>query len=144
MFRHILIPTDGSIEGARAVRIAVDLARVCGATVLAMHATVPFRGGRMAAAMAMAEVAYDFDLIAQAEHCVDAVRRLASEAGVVCETRIAYSGHPAQAIVETQRECGCDLIVMGRRSGPHMLGTSLGANVVRVLRESSVPVMICP
>ncbi|MGN6094337.1 MAG: universal stress protein, partial [Luteibacter jiangsuensis] len=37
MFKHILLPTDGTPVSLRATRIAVELARRCGAHLTALH-----------------------------------------------------------------------------------------------------------
>ena len=43
MYRHILIPTDGSELSKRAVQHGVDLAKSLGAQVTAMTVSTPFR-----------------------------------------------------------------------------------------------------
>ncbi|MCB1981854.1 MAG: universal stress protein, partial [Rhodoferax sp.] len=42
MYKRIIVPTDGSEITAKAVRTAVDLARLCGAELLAIAVKEPF------------------------------------------------------------------------------------------------------
>ena len=42
MYRHILVPTDGSILSQRAVDAAIQLARPLGARVTALHVIARF------------------------------------------------------------------------------------------------------
>ena len=49
----------------------------------------------------------------------------------------------AEAIIETARQHGCDLIVMashGRRGVARLL---LGSQAIRIVVQSAVPVLIC-
>ena len=43
MFKHLLLPTDGTILSERAVQVGIELARSLGARVTALHVTAPFR-----------------------------------------------------------------------------------------------------
>lgn len=47
MYKHILIPTDGSRLSDKAIRTAVELARKLGAKLTAMHAVPPLQHGRI-------------------------------------------------------------------------------------------------
>ena len=42
MFKHILVPTDGSALSLKAAKAAVDLARVHGAKITAIHVMAPY------------------------------------------------------------------------------------------------------
>ena len=66
---------------------------------------------------------------------------MAKKVGVACDTVHVKDKHPAEGIIESSKERGCDLIVMashGRR-GIRMM---LGSQVMQVLPLSAVPILV--
>lgn len=117
-FTRVLICTDGSTLGNDAVVLGVAVAQMAGASIVFLHAAMPWRGGAWLARMfAAGEVAVDPEAAALAEASLDRARGLAMNASVSFETRLAHTPHPERAILDTLHEAGCDLIVMGSRSG---------------------------
>lgn len=54
------------------------------------------------------------------------------------------TGHPVLGILETQRECGCDLIALATR-GTERLDQAIGETSLEILHRSEVPVLLfCP
>ena len=71
------------------------------------------------------------------------VSSLARKADIQCTTLHAKDQYPAEGILETANNNHCDLIVMashGRRGLGRLL---LGSQAVRVLTNSTIPVLIC-
>src|SRR5215831_2200019 len=93
MYRHILIPTDGSELAWRGV--AHGLAKSVGAKVSVINVVEP-----------LFAVTGDFASV------LDRVANAAMEAGDSCETIQMENRQPHQAIIETAEDKGCDLIVM--------------------------------
>lgn len=134
-FSRILIATDGSALGNEAVELGVSLARLALVPVVFLHAAMPWKGGMwLARILAAADVSVDPDCTAVAERSLDYARSLAMNASVRFETRLAYDPRPDRAILEAVRETGCDLIVMGSRSG---------RVARRVSARASVPLLTC-
>ncbi|MDQ0008290.1 nucleotide-binding universal stress UspA family protein [Luteibacter jiangsuensis] len=134
-FTRILIATDGSALGNDATALGVSLARLAAVPVVFLHAAMPWRGGRwLARLFANAEVSVDPGCAALAECNLDRARVLAMNAGVRFETRLAYDPHPDRAILQCVADTGCDLIVMGSRSG-HLSR--------RVSARATVPLLTC-
>ena len=134
-FTRILIATDGSALGNDAVALGVSLAQLAVVPVVFLHAAMPWRGGRwLARICAAAEVAVDPGCVALAECNLDRARAKAMNAGVRFETRLAYDPHLDRAVLQAVQETGCDLIVMGSRSG-HLSR--------RISARATVPVLTC-
>ncbi|MGN6093040.1 MAG: universal stress protein [Luteibacter jiangsuensis] len=134
-FTRILIATDGSALADDAATLGVSLAQALVASVVFLHAATPWRGGRVLARLfAAAEVAVDPDCASLAERNLERQRSLAMNAGVRCETRLAYDPHPDRAILQAVVDIGCDLIVMGARGG---------RLARRVARRTGVPLLTC-
>jgi nucleotide-binding universal stress UspA family protein len=145
MYKHILLPTDGSELALKAVRQGLELAKVLNASVTAVIVTAPWpvgeMGGGMVVAVPIAE--YDSAVAKEANRVLAQVSDLAAKIGVGCTPVHVPNQYPAEGIVEQANARGCDLIVMashGRRGIARMM---LGSQATRVLAYSTVPVLIC-
>src|SRR5262249_27457073 len=114
MYRHILIPTDGSELAHRAVTHGLSLAKAVGAKVTTLTVEAPLdvygvpssKVNQMSGAFAE----YAEHAKPHATKVLSAVADAAKAAGVPCETVQMLHDHPYEAIVATAKERGCDLI----------------------------------
>jgi nucleotide-binding universal stress UspA family protein len=141
MYRHILIPTDGSELAEHGVAQGLALAKSLGAKVSVIFVVEPFSEmtGRVLEAVATyAELRRE-----QAKSALDRAAKAAKEAGVSCETIQVENGQPHQAIISAAKDKGCDLIAMSShgRSGLSML--LIGSVANKVLAHAKTPVLIC-
>lgn len=127
MYRHILIPTDGSELADRGVAHGLALAKSVGAKVTVINVVEPL-----------------FAITGDFANVLDRVAKAAREAGVSCETIQRENVAPYQAIVATAEDRGCDLIVMSSHglSGLPML--LIGSVTNKVLTYAKTPVLVCP
>jgi nucleotide-binding universal stress UspA family protein len=147
MFKHILVPTDGSEMSRGAVARAVRLAREQKARVTALWVGPPWEPNLYA---------YDRDVppgfISPRQHAakvtkvsrryLDPVKKAAASAGVPCKCLCVQGGFPYMEIIKAARGNHCDLIVMashGRRGISRLL---LGSVTSKVLAYASVPVLV--
>jgi nucleotide-binding universal stress UspA family protein len=143
MYKHILIATDGSELAAKAVASGLGLAKQLGATVTVVTATEPWTAmmtGEPAIAFPIAE--YDKAAAESAARILGTVSAAANKAGVSCET-VHVTNYPSDAIIETAKSKGCDLIVMASHGRRGIARALLGSEAVNVLTNSTVPVLIC-
>ncbi len=146
MYQHILIATDGSELAGKAEVAGLTLAKRLGAKAKAVTVTEPWDAFSMAA---LAErnlpnpvADYEEGVGATANRILAAASAAAKKAGVACTTVHVKDRHPAEGILETAKERGCDLIVMashGRRGISRML---LGSQAAKVVVSSPVPVLV--
>lgn len=141
MYRHILIPTDGSKLAEHGVAHGLALAQSVGAKVSVIFVVEPFSEttGRFQEAVAKyAELRKE-----QADSALDRAADAAKKAGVSCETIQVEHGQPHQAIIAAAEDKGCDLIVMSShgRSGLSML--LIGSVTNKVLTQAKIPVLVC-
>ncbi len=143
MFKHILMPTDGSEHSERAVERGIELAKLCGAKVTGIHVLLDYR--MLIAADGMVPSGIDENMDAQAREqatrFLTFVQRAADAAGVPCDTLIAEGRHPYDAIVDVANERGCDLIVMTARHRKGLVSLIMGSEASRVLHRASIPVL---
>lgn len=144
MFKHILLPTDGSEVSLHGVRLGIELARSFGASVLALHVIPPFHTFTYVAEMlAATEASYMEGAVERAERYLAEVRDLAAKAGVPCDGDYVVSDLPGDLIVQEAQRRSCDLIVMASHGWRGFTKLLLGSETQRVLQTSPVPVLVC-
>jgi nucleotide-binding universal stress UspA family protein len=143
MFKHILIPTDGSELSLSALEKGIGLAKEIGARTTALHVIPDFQS--IGIRMEMLEVTRAAFVTAArqaADAALGAARRIASSAGVECEVHSAEHESPYKAIIETAQGRHCDLIIMASHGRRGLSGLILGSETQKVLTHSTLPVLV--
>jgi nucleotide-binding universal stress UspA family protein len=144
MFKHILIPHDGSELSRRAARAAVHLARIVGARVTSLYvqdlpsATDYTRFN----ANAVSPAEFRADEEARAKAVGTLVMDMAVEAGVPCETLTVKGDSPWEEIIRVAGEAGCDLIFMASHGRRGLAALVIGSETHKVLTHCRIPVMV--
>jgi nucleotide-binding universal stress UspA family protein len=143
MYAHILIATDGSELGGRAVEQGLTLAKALGSKVTAITVTEPWTAavsGEWAVAFPVEE--YEKAAALNAQKILRGVTETAARIGVKCETVHIKDQFAAEGIVEEAKTRGCDLIVMGSHGRRGVVKFILGSQATRVLTHSATPMLI--
>src|SRR5260370_29508467 len=147
MYRHILIPTDGSELSRRAVQHGLSLAKAVGAKVTALTVEGSFDVYTVPASkvyeMSGAFAQHAERAKAHAEKILNGVAEAARLAGVVCETVQIEEDHPYEAIIDTAQQRGCDLIVMASHCSGGSAALGLVSLATKVLTPPKTPVLGC-
>jgi nucleotide-binding universal stress UspA family protein len=143
MFRHILLPTDGSELSAAAVQQGVKFAKSIGAQVTGlcvMPMEIPFFYQKRMPKEALEE---SFQRLRKmAETYLSVVAKAAVEAGVAYDLVCENSDFPYDAIIRVAEEKGCDLIMMASHGRRGVKALLLGSETQRVLTHSKIPVLV--
>jgi len=146
MYRHILIPTDGSQLAHKAVVHGLSLAKAVGAKVTALTVEASFNPSDVPASkvnlMSAAFEEYARHAREHAASILNAVADDAQAAGVQCETVQLIQDHPYKAIVAAAKDKGCDLIVMASHGRGGIAAIVLGSVTAKVLTHTSIPVLV--
>jgi nucleotide-binding universal stress UspA family protein len=149
MFKHLLLPTDGSAESEEAIRKALlmaqqDKARVTGLYVIEPYSRVSYEVDLFAETFASYATNSEraSRMIDRAHKYLDPIEKTAKELGVVADTRIASAEHPYEAIVNEAIEDDCDVIVMASHAWKRTRTALLGSETWKVLAHSKVPVLV--
>ena len=119
MFKHILVPTDGTPTALKAARAAIRLAAAVGARVTAIHAidaSQPLIYGEAYASDARTFVDFERAARESGARQVGAVGRLAKAARVPFASLVAKARTPYEGIVDAARRKKCDLIFIASRA----------------------------
>jgi nucleotide-binding universal stress UspA family protein len=143
MFRHILIPTDGSLLSSAVVESGIALAQQTGARITVLTVLEPMKpwwgeSRNLEAQPSEAGLLVEPQAI---DHLAEAERK-ARQAGVTCITLQVEHEQPYRAIVETARQAGCDLIAMASHGRRGIAALVIGSETTKVLTHSSIPVLV--
>lgn len=137
MYKKILLPVDGSEHSSLACHHAVALAVAGGMEIVLLncYGELPATIGGTARDEIIA--------LAEAEgRAILAPCERTCEENKVKHKSLIWCGGPGRAIVQAAQAEGCDLIVMGSRGLSDFSGMVMGSVSHRVLRHSTVPVLI--
>ncbi len=143
MFKHILVSTDGSELAQKGVEQGLALAKAFGAkaTVITVSESIlPYAG----AGEVSATVYQDYAAIQKdaADRALEAARAAGERIGVAVDGVWLENVSPADGIVETATERGCDLIAMASHGRRGLRRLILGSVAAEVLARSPVPVLV--
>lgn len=145
MFRHCLIPTDGSELSLVAARKAVLFAKEMGAKVTAFYVKpeypVFYFGEGAAFDPSMLD---DFTAMAEehAKKYLGEIEALCKSAGVQCNTLSVTHNIVHEAIINAATEADCDLIFMASHGRSGLSGMLLGSETQKVLSHTKIPVLV--
>jgi nucleotide-binding universal stress UspA family protein len=148
MYRHILIPTDGSELAEHAVKNGLSLAKSVGAKVTVIIVEDRFdwlsvpetRASRRQALNALAK--HQEQIKKHAANALSRAADAAKQAGVPCDTTQVENAQPYQAIIAAASDRGCDLIVMGSHGRGGLSALVLGSVTNKVLTHTKTPVLV--
>jgi nucleotide-binding universal stress UspA family protein len=146
MFRHILIPTDGSKLAAKGARAGVKLAKALGARVTGVYVIPPYLptmyGELGIPAQAHAQRNYRKNSEKAARQALAAVEIEAQTEGVACATTFVSDPQPWGGILRAAHARKCDAIAMSSHGRGGLGGLLLGSETQRVLSRSKIPVLV--
>ncbi len=145
MFKHILIPTDGSPVSAKAVKAGIAFAKQSGAKVTGYHAVEPVPSHLYGEGyVADKEMIAAFERRARdaAKKRIAGIAREAKKAGVPFEPVVQIARTPYEGIVEAAQKRKCDLILMATHGERGFARLVLGSVADKVIQLSKVPVLV--
>jgi nucleotide-binding universal stress UspA family protein len=144
MFKHILIPTDGSSVAAKAIQAGVALASEMGAKVTGFCAEEPPQSRYKDGLVVPHELHAELERRSReyAERSVAEIEKAARTVGVAFEPLVVQSGMPYQAIIDAAQEKKCDAIFMASHGHRGFAGLLLGSVTNQVLTHSKIPVLV--
>lgn len=145
IYRHILVPTDGSRRSEEAAAAAIRLGKALGARLTALH-IVPEAHVSKLDAWAHNQERFRERLEKSLEHravlFLETIRESALKAGVACECHVVHGGLPHEEILRAAEEYECDLIVMASHQLAGPAEVTFEGETIKVLKQGPVPVLV--
>jgi nucleotide-binding universal stress UspA family protein len=146
MYKHILVPTDGSKLSNSAAKAAARLAGETGARITAMYVIEPYTPPSESEAVAFyaAYGAKEYEQATKksAASAIAKVKAAAAAAKVPCDGFAVTASSPWRGIVDTAKSKKCDLIVMASHGRRGLESLLLGSETQKVLTHSKTPVLV--
>ena len=138
--KHILVPTDFSEYADDALDYAIALAQKLQARLTLLHAveTTPLE---VAESATQRPPSYWQELGTGTEQSMEEFLKRLHDVGLQGETLIVH-GVPFQAIIDTAKDKGADLIVMGTHGRTGLTHVLMGSVAERVVRMAPCPVLV--
>jgi nucleotide-binding universal stress UspA family protein len=145
MFKHVLIPTDGSAVARKAVKAGVALARELGAKVTAYYAMdviQPYAFGDGYILDTGTLLGMDRRAKELGQKYLGEVEKAAKAAGVPCQVLLTKPETPADGIIAAAKSRKCDVIFMASHGRGGFASLVLGSVTQKVLARSKIPVLV--
>jgi nucleotide-binding universal stress UspA family protein len=145
MYKHILIPTDGTDTAAKAVDAGLAFARESGAKVTLFTAVPEYRTPGESDIIARRFTTPDEHQArsrAIANGILGEAASRARKAGVDADTDFVESDFPYRAIIAAAAGHGCDLIVMASHGRHGFAELWHGSQTHDVLTHSTIPTLV--
>lgn len=150
LYKHIMLPYDGSPLSDKALREGMGLAKsensenakITLIYVISLH-HLTVGGASAAPGMKRWEQEYAENMRAQAKQMLEAAREHVVAAGLACDTLVVDNGAgPYQHIIAGASRLKCDLIVMASHGRKGLDGLLVGSQTIKVLSHSTIPVLV--
>jgi len=144
MFKHILVPTDGSELAQKAITAGVAFAKSVGARITGYYALhePAFIYNRFGNLDQQIKTELERRSREVAQRYLDEIGAAAKASGVAFEPLITISDIPAQGIVDAARERKCDAIFLASHGRSGVSRLILGSVTQEVLARSTLPVIV--
>jgi nucleotide-binding universal stress UspA family protein len=145
MYKHILIPTDGSDVAEKAVTSGIEFARESGARVTLFTAVPEYE-------LPTESAVISGNWVSQEEHALESERKAcailadgaerARAARLAFGTDYAQSNEPWKAIIAAAQQHGCDAIFMGSHGRSGLAAVWHGSQTREVLSHCTLPTLV--
>ncbi|MDR2093256.1 MAG: universal stress protein [Azoarcus sp.] len=145
MFKHILVPTDGSPLSDTAVTRAIAFAKEIEARITFFYSQPDFPMpiyGEGALIDPTTPEQFAQSAHQEAQRILDRAKVAAEAEGITASTDTQVNEVPYEAIVNAADRHGCDLIFMASHGRRGIAGLLLGSETQKVLSHSKIPVLV--
>jgi len=142
LFKHIIVPTDGTEVGSRAVQQGLELARVNGAKLTILTVLRPLLEFAVAHEMVVDVRSDEPRQPDEHQRADNRLEEMVRASGVTCAHVEAESFHLSEAVREMAIEQECDLIIMPAHERYGLLGRAVDSETVKLLSKSRLPVLV--
>ena len=145
MFKHILVPMDGSALSRKALKQGLMLAKKLKAKVSVVHIAIPFAAvmyGEIGPGWETAEQQMRALALRDGRKHLERARTIARSSGMKINRFLIETVPVWKGIVDTARIKRCDAIFMGAHGHGALSSLLLGSQTNAVLAHSKIPVMV--
>ena len=147
MYKHIMLPVDGSEMSRKAENECIAFAKATGAKVTALHVVSHFYlhiqpWGAPRSVHRKIEKEHEEEATEIARKMISKLEARAKAEGVKLEGVIVVADHPYEEIIGNADKRKCDLIMMASHGHTGLNAVLLGSETAKVLTHAKVPVLV--
>lgn len=146
MYKHIMLPVDGSELSLKAVNECFAFAKSISASVTLIyvqpHYNLYVAAGFMSDLVKEIEKNREEEYEGTAQSMLAELETRATAGGVQCDGVVVAGDSPYEAIIENAAKRNCDLIVMASHGRRGLDAVLLGSETVKVLTHTKIPVLV--
>jgi nucleotide-binding universal stress UspA family protein len=141
MYKHILVPLDGSVTAEQALSHAISLARLSGAKLILIRILEPFPPVRSMSPADIRRVKQQ-----AREWAEEYFERISVDLGEqnVLHEMVILDGRASVMIEEYAEQNDIDLILLSSRGSTGLTRWLMGSVADRVVRGAKIPVLLMP
>jgi nucleotide-binding universal stress UspA family protein len=146
MFKHILVPTDGSKLSLKALDLAAGLATSSGAQISVLHVAPDYPtlvGGDGYALAPVSPKDWEAAIAKQTTKVRELAEKRAAAKSVKVQFLSTSVDQPYIGIIDVATRKKCDLIVMASHGRKGISALVLGSETTKVLTHCKLPVLVC-
>ena len=142
MYKHLLVPVDGSDTSKLAVDKAAVLAKAFGSRVTVIYVIDPYPFTGVGTDFAYGQAEYLSAATAEANEAIKHAKHLLDQSGVTVDSSVIEAHTAWRGIVEAGETLDADLIVMGSHGRSGLEKLVLGSVTQAVLSHTKLPVLV--
>ena len=145
MYKHVLMPVDGSDISRKAIQAGIAFAKQLGAEVTAYHALEASRSNVYGEGIVIDVNSFRAFQDREGELAasyVSEVSEAAKVAGLQCESIVSRPAVPYLGIIEAAEKSGCDVIFVPSHGRGELAALLLGSTTQKVLAHTKIPVLV--
>ncbi len=142
LFRHILVPVDGSEPSLQAVKMALRIIGLCPACKMTvLYVIDKMVLNELARFSKHSQAEADAELEEQGRRYLELARRDGERLGVTAQS-LTRRGDPFEEVIAAANDLDADLIIMGHTGRRGTSRVLIGSVTERVLDYASCPVLV--
>ena len=142
MFKHILLPVDGSATSRLAIDKALALAKAFDSAVTLVYVIDPYAFTGVGTDFSYGQAEYLSAAKDEAQEAIGAARQVFESQGVLVKGSVVEAHSTYQAILDTAQAAHADLVVMGSHGRHGLEKLVLGSITEQVLSHAHLSVLV--
>jgi nucleotide-binding universal stress UspA family protein len=142
MFKHILVPVDGSSTSGQAIGKAIAMAEAFKSEVTVIYVIDPYAFSGVGADFSYGQAEYLSAATAEANEAIKHAKQAFQEHGITVTASVVEGHAIYRGILETAESVGADLLVMGSHGRRGLERLVLGSVTAQVLSHAHLPVLV--
>jgi nucleotide-binding universal stress UspA family protein len=142
MFKHILVPVDGSSTARRAIGKAIAIAEAFQSAVTVVYVIDPYAFTGVGTDFAYGQAEYLSAAAAEAEEAIKTAKQAFEERGISVTGSVVEGHSIYRGILEAAATVSADLVVMGSHGRRGLERLVLGSVTAQVLSHAHLDVLV--